>query len=223
MTSEAGTQAERIYRRLRDDILGGRLEPGEPLQFARLRTDYGSSVGVLREALVRLTAEGLAVNQAQHGFKVISLSLDDLQELTDARCLIESIVLKDSVENGDLEWESRVIAAHHRLGRTPKASADPSVPVSEAWARAHQDFHVALLSAARSRRMLAIAASLRASAEVYRRWSMPFEVTKRNVSAEHAKLVKLCLAHDADGAPQALVEHLRLTEKLILKGVVNRS
>lgn len=223
MTAEGVTQAERIYRRLRDDILGGRLEPGEPLQFARLRSDYGSSIGVLREALVRLTAEGLAVNQAQHGFKVVSLSLEDLEELTAARCLIESIVLKDSVENGDLDWEAQVIAAHHRMERTPKGSADPSAPVSEAWAKAHQEFHVALLSAARSRRMQAIAASLRASAEVYRRWSMPFEVTKRDVSAEHARLVKLCLAHDAEGAAEALVEHLRLTETLILKGMASRS
>lgn len=71
--------------------------------------------------------------------------------------------------------------------------------------------------------MQAIAASLRASAEVYRRWSMPFEVTKRDVSAEHAELVRLCLAHDADGAAAALVRHLRLTETLILKGMASRS
>jgi len=222
MAVEAATQAERIYRRLKGDILGGRLEPGEPLQFARLRTDYGSSVGVLREALVRLTAEGLTVNQAQHGFKVISLSLEDLKDLTATRCHIESMVLKDSVVHGDIDWESRVISAHHRMERTPKDDPEGDAPVSEAWAWAHQEFHEALLSAACNQRLKAIAASLRASAEVYRRWSMPFEVTKRDVSAEHARLVKLCLAHDGEGAAAALVKHLRLTETLIVKGVGRR-
>ena len=223
MTVEAATQAERIYHRLKGDILGGRLEPGEPLQFARLRSDYGASVGVLREALVRLTSEGLTVNQAQHGFKVVSLTLEDLKDLTATRCVIESMVLKDSVQHGDIDWEACIVSAHHRMERTPKDDTKGGAPISETWSRAHQEFHEALLGAARSQRLKAMAASLRASAEVYRRWSMPFEVTKRDVVAEHAKLLKLCLAHDAEGAAAALVKHLRLTETLILKGVRGRS
>ena len=100
---ETGTRTDQVYRRLRADILGGRLAPSAPLPFARLKEDYGASMGVLREALMRLTAEGLTVNQAQHGFRVISLSLEDLRDLTETRCMIESTVLRDSVTNGDLD------------------------------------------------------------------------------------------------------------------------
>lgn len=217
--AENGTKADQVYRRLRALILSGRVEPGAQLQFAWLREQQGASFGVLREALARLSAEGLVVNQAQHGFRVMSLSPNDLADLTEARCLVESLVLKDSVTRGDLEWEGRVLAAHHRMERTPKHVDDDPNQVSEAWERAHHDFHAALLSAARSHRLRAIAANLRASAEVYRRWSMPFEVPKRDVAAEHLDLLDRSLARDAEGAAASLTRHLGLTRELILAGV----
>ena len=216
---DAGTRTEQVYRRLRADILGGMIEPGTALPFAKLKDDYGASMGVLREALMRLTAEGLTVNQPQFGFKVFSLSLQDLADLTQTRCLVESTVLRDSVLNGDLDWETRVVSAHHRMERTPKFGASDGSVVTGAWAQAHQDFHVALLSGARSRRMQAIAANLRAAAEVYRQWSIPFEVVKRDVSAEHKVLMDLSLARKTDDAADALVRHLSATRDLILKGI----
>jgi DNA-binding GntR family transcriptional regulator len=85
---QAATRTEEVYRRLRHDILGGLIAPGMALPFARLKDDYRASMGVLREALMRLTAEGLTVNQPHHGFKVISLSLEDLSDLTRTRCTI---------------------------------------------------------------------------------------------------------------------------------------
>ncbi len=215
----SGTRTEQVYRRLKADILGGKVEPGSALPFARLKDDYGASMGVLREALMRLSAEGLTVNQPQFGFKVISLSLADLADLTATRCMIESKVLKDAVTHGDLEWETRVLSAHHRMERTQKFDTGDGSAVTAAWAQAHQAFHKALLSGARSQRMQAIAANLRAAAEVYRQWSIPFEVVRRDVSAEHREILDLALARDAEQAAAALVRHLSTTRDLILKGL----
>ncbi len=216
--TETETRAEQVYDRIRSDILSGLIKPGAPLPFAQLKSDYGASMGVLREALTRLAAEGLANNRAQHGFRVMEVSLDDLADLTAARCLIEATVLKDSVARGDLEWEARIIAAHHRMERTPKGETEDGTTLSNAWARTHHDFHVVLCSAAKSNRLLTIADSLRASAEVYRRWSMPLEVPKRDVTAEHRELLDLCLAHKAEAAAEALRTHLRRTQSIILDG-----
>jgi DNA-binding GntR family transcriptional regulator len=214
----AGTRTEQVYRRLKADILRGAVEPGTALPFAKLKDDYGASMGVLREALMRLSAEGLTVNQPQFGFKVISLSLEDLADLTETRCMIEAQVLQDSVTNGDLDWETRVLSAHHRMERTPKFEDGAEAPVTASWSQAHQAFHVALLSGARSQRMQAIAANLRAAAEVYRQWSIPFEVQTRDVVAEHKELVDLALGRKPGEAAIALVRHLAATRDLILKG-----
>ncbi len=213
------TRTEAVYHRIKADILGGMIEPGSQLPFAKLKLDYGASMGVLREALMRLTAEGLTVNQSQLGFKVMSLSLEDLVDLTETRCTVESLVFKDSIINGDIDWEARVVSAHHRMERTPKHDPSEDAPVTAAWAKAHHDFHMALLGAAKSRRLMGIAESLRAAAEVYRRWSMPFEIVKRDVTAEHQELVDLALKREADAAADSLRRHLQLTKNLILKGV----
>lgn len=213
------TRTEEVYHRIKADILGGQIEPGSQLPFAKLKTDYGASMGVLREALMRLTAEGLTVNQSQLGFKVMTLSLEDLVDLTETRCTIESLVFKDAIRNGDIDWEARIVSAHHRMERTPKHDPEEGSPVTAAWAKAHHDFHMALLSAAKSKRLIGIAESLRAAAEVYRRWSMPFEVVKRDVTAEHQELVDLALRRDAEAAAISLTRHLQLTKNLILKGV----
>lgn len=215
-TSE--TRTDEVYRRIRADILSGRIEPGSQLQFAGLKANYSASIGVIREALMRLSAEGLTVNQAQQGFRVMALSLEDLIDLTRTRCTLEGLVLRDSIAHGDLEWEARIVAAHHRMEGTIKYDPADGAPVTAAWAQAHHLFHMALLSAAASKRMEGIAASLRAAAEVYRRWSMPFEMEKRDVSQEHRELLDLCLRRDADGAAAALARHLQLTQNLILNG-----
>ena len=213
------TRTEEVYEKIRSDILRGLLMPGSQLQFAKLKETYGASMGVLREALMRLTAEGLTVNQAQQGFRVVSLSLADLEDLTRTRCLIEGMLIKDSIENGDLQWEGQVVAAQHRLERTPKTDLNSQSSVTSVWAQAHHDFHMALMSGSKSNRLLAIVAGLRGAAEIYRRWSMPFEVTARDVSAEHMELMELAISRDAEGAARALTKHLSLTRTLIVDGV----
>ena len=66
---------------------------------------------------------------------------------------------------------------------------------------------------------MGMAESLRAAAEVYRRWSMPFEVVKRDVSAEHLELLDLALKRDAEGAAASLRRHLQQTKNLVINGV----
>jgi len=212
------TQTDRAYASLRNDILSGALAAGSTLQFSRLRESYGHSMGVLREALTRLSAEGLAVKRAQHGFRVVELTLKDLNDLTESRILVETAVLKDAIEHGDLDWESVIISSHHKLERTEKHIDGDPLSVAEAWAVAHQSFHMALLSTARNARLKGYAETLRASAELYRRWSMPFEVVPRDVDAEHRALRDLTVARNVDAACEALAEHLSFTRDLIVRG-----
>lgn len=212
------TQTELTYHRVRADILNGHLAPGSALQFAHLRESYGASMGVLREALTRLAAEGLAVSRAQLGFRVVDVSLKDLNDLTDSRVLIETVVLRDAIQHGDLDWEAGIVSAHHRLERTEKHVCGDENTVTEDWARAHQGFHFALLSAAPNTRLMSIADGLRAAAELYRRWSMPYEEVKRDVDAEHRMLMDLALARKTGSACNALAQHLSFTRDLIVKG-----
>lgn len=210
------TRAETTYRAMRSDILAGRVRPSDKLPFAELGERYDASQGVLREALARLVAEGLVVSEPQVGYRVMPLSIKDLEDLTDARCEIEGLVLRNAVVNGDVEWESAVVAAHHRLERTPDGKQTTDGRVSEAWAEAHGNFHRALLSACTNERLKAMAISLRASAEVYRQWSESLEGSERDVDGEHRALMMAALDRDADRAVEMLHLHLRTTQMRLM-------
>ena len=114
-TLESTTIGERTYRRIRADIVFGRLVPGERLTLDRMREIYSTSVSTLREVLSRLCAEGLAIAEGSRGFEVMPISADNLRQLAAMRCLLEAHALRESFEAGDMEWEGDVVAAHHKL------------------------------------------------------------------------------------------------------------
>lgn len=212
-TARTTTRTEQVYGHLRADILGGRLEPGSRLPFADLVERYGSSMGALREALQRLGEQGLVVNEPQLGFRVASLSIDDLRDLTVARCEIEGLALRHSIAHGDLAWESEIVAAFYALERTP-LTVDGDVMLVD-WTAAHQRFHEALIAACPNQRLRTIASGLRDAAELYRHWSIRGTVD-RDTNAEHQALVDASLARDSDRAVHLLEQHLRTTARLLI-------
>ncbi len=140
---------------------------------------------MLREALLRLVEQGLVIGEAQHGFRVVPLSTADLLELTQARSELEAATLRLAVTNGDVNWESRLIAVHHLLTRSPQLDPDDPDRLSDAWVTAHDNFHAALLDGCDNQRLKSMASTLRASAELYRRWSIPLGgESSRDISGE---------------------------------------
>ena len=210
------TRVERVYTELRADILTGRQPPGTRLPFAELTARYQASMGVVREALTRLAAEGLVESEPQYGHRVMPLSAADLNHLTDARCAIEPLVLRQAVEHGGVAWESEVLAAHHRLEHTPQmAAGDPGL-LSDDWTTAHADYHNTLLAGCPNPRLLAIAGSLRDAAELYRRWSVALAHSDRDIAAEHRAILNAVLAHNAGKATAALATHIQNTTDILL-------
>lgn len=213
------TRAERVYNELRNDLLSGRWYPGQRLPFEELCSRYDASVGVMREALQRLAEQGLVLVEPNRGFRVVPVSEDDLRHLTEARLEIESLTLRLAVEQGSLDWETRVIAAHHRLERTPMTDPAERHGFSSDWVAAHRAFHDTMLEGCENLRLRSIAIALRDSFEIYRHWSLAVGRTKdRDVAAEHRRLLDRVLARDPEGAAAALRAHIELTKSLWLEG-----
>lgn len=84
------TIAESSYRRIRADIIFGRLTPGQKLKLESLKESYETSISTLREVLNRLSSEGLVVAEGQKGFEVSPVSVSDLKETAALRLLLET-------------------------------------------------------------------------------------------------------------------------------------
>lgn len=208
--TQKATLTEKVYDRMRHELLRGDLTPGEKLRINDIAGRYQVSPSVLREVMTRLAEQGLIVAMPQRGFAVMELSIADLEDLTRARRLVETMALREAIADGDLTWEGGVLAAHHLLERTPMTNGDGHV--SSEWAEAHREFHHVLLAGGRSSRLIGIADSLRDCSDLYIHWSRELaHDDRRDVASEHRAIAELTLARDADGAGAALAQHIERT------------
>lgn len=211
------TRVDTVYRQIRADILSGRLHPGDRLPLAELTQRYDAKMGTVREALLKLASEeDLVVAEPQIGFSVRSISTLDLEELTEARRILEAEVLKLSIEQGDVEWESRVIASHHRLTRVAQMDPDDPARISDEWSRVHAEFHEALLSGCSNSRLRSAALAWRESAELYRRWSVTTPHEGRDIAAEHRALCEAAVGREVDRGAELLRAHISTTTEALL-------
>ncbi len=203
---ETGTIGERTYRRIRADIVFGRLAPAERLTLDRMRDAYSASVSTLREVLNRLSSEGLIIAEGSRGFEVMPISSGDLREVAAMRCLLESHALRDSFEAGDMDWEGGVVAAHHKLASMERRMAAGELLIAEMWKRYDQEFHHALISACGSRVLLEAHASIY---DRYLRYQMIAAVYRGEVAAgEHRRLLECALNRDWNTAQTTLTKHV---------------
>jgi DNA-binding GntR family transcriptional regulator len=202
--------SEQVYGRLREAVLRGDYAPGEPLKPQDLARAHGVSLAVVREALVRVVGEGLADRLPNRGFAVPEVSDRRWQEIAEARRTIEPVVLRMSVERGDLDWEARVRAAHHRLARTPAYAPGEGRHYSAAWAEAHRVFHRTLLEGCGNPVLLETFDRMWTASELARRWSAR-RTPGRDGVREHRRLETTALARDPEAAAEALTHHLTLT------------
>jgi DNA-binding GntR family transcriptional regulator len=203
----AETVGERTYRRIRTDIIFGRLAPGQRLRLERLSAQYETSIATLRELLNRLLVEGLIVAEGQRGFEVTPVSADRWHEIAQMRELLECHALRQSIENGDVEWEGRVVAAHHKLSALEKKMLAGDRSETETWKRYDWEFHHALISNCGSKALLDAHAAI---FDKYLRYQIIAVIFRGEAAArEHRALLDAALKRDGAKATSILVTHIR--------------
>ena len=198
---------EATYRRVRADIVFGRLAPGQKLTLERMRDAYGSAVGTLREVFNALASEGLIRAEGARGFEVAAISRDDLRDLAHMRLLLESDALRSSFEAGDVEWEARVVAAHHKLGSIERQVSAGDRGGEEVFRRYDWEFHNALISACGSKLLLELHAGIY---DKYLRYLVLASVFRGDpVAKEHRALMECALARDWRAAQAITATHIQ--------------
>ena len=215
----AGTLASSVYDRLRDDILSGALPPDDKLRTEALRERYGVGNSPLREALNRLSADGLVTREDQKGFRVATASRADLEELVKTRCWLEEIALRQAIQNGGDDWEEAVVLQYHRLSRVRRSSSDDAYVVNFEWETRHRAFHLALLSACGSRWLMQYCAQLNDQADRYRQLAIVVSYPKRNELTEHEAIMRAATSRDADEAVRLLLGHYDRTAGIIKNSI----
>ena len=203
-----------LHKLLRNDILDGRLEPGDKLRFDDLRKRYAVTVSPLREALMRLASDGLVVLEEHKGFHVAMVSREQLEDITFTRRSIEPVAIQRSIALGCERWKDQVAAAFDALSARPMEAS--SGALDEAWEERHRLFHESLYAACNSVWLSSFCRLLYDQGERYRRlWFRRFGKT-RDVLEEHRLLMEAVVSRDAEAATFYIQRHISQTTAALL-------
>jgi len=214
--SRISTQASTVFDRLQKDILSGRLKPGHKLRLKELIEKYETGNSPLREALNRLSANGMVIREENRGFRVSPAHTQELMELTRTRCWLEEIALRESIASGDVTWEERIVLAFHWLTRAATSMQSDTEFTSPEWEDHHREFHQALISACNSSILLDFCAQLQTRTFRYRNLAEVVEYRDRHELEEHRELQQAALDRDADLAVDLLKKHYTITSEIVL-------
>ena len=190
---QGATLASLVFERLREDILEGHLPPGEKLRIEALQKRYEVGASPIREALNRLSSVRLVEQVERRGFRVATLSHEDLLDLIRARQLLNEIVVRESLQNGDDAWEESVVVAYHHMWRCPMTVA--SGHASREWELVHRKFHFAIISACPSKWLLDFHEQLFDSADRHRRLNVR-RLDAEFTRAEHREIMEAAVNRD---------------------------
>jgi GntR family transcriptional regulator, carbon starvation induced regulator len=207
--------AEQVYRQLRAAIVRCEYEPGERLRVEELTRRLGVSNSPVREALNRLSEQGLVRSIENRGFRVAPLTADGVADLVRVRVLVETEALRDAMIHGDDAWEASVVAASHALSLAERRLGDAPRALDDAWSARHRHFHLSLYAGCTSPLLLDMVDVLFDNAERYRRWSSRYRQAPRRKDDEHQRLMAAVLARDEARALELLRRHVARTGELV--------
>lgn len=208
------------HRRLLEDILIGELAPKARLKIRELSDRYEIGATPLREALSRLVPEGLVEIEPNKGFRVASLSLRELIEITEMRQIVEADAFRRSVERGDDTWESEVVAGFHRLNKAIGAYSAAHDKASRLeFEDRHRGFHWILVSACGNRRLLRTIEALHKHLIRYRAIFLVTELGAEDLRFMHQELMRVAVERDAESAASIMRRHVRVNVDQVREGL----
>jgi DNA-binding GntR family transcriptional regulator len=209
----ASRSSERVYRGLREQILGGSLAPAARLVELQLAQHFAVSRTPVREALKRLIAEGLVVADAARGMIVCDLDPTEVEDIYVVREALDGLAAQLAATRASAEDLGRL----HLLNELMHDSAEAQR--WEAVVQINIKFHEVLYAAAANQRLASVGRSLQEAVARYSPRALADPQRAAAVVREHAEIVAALEARDAEAAQFAARQHItaaRRNFKLLL-------
>ena len=169
----------------------------------------------MREALYRLENEGLLQNQARRGWRVYSLSLDDIHEIFDIKESVEGMIARRAAECADPELQ---MALRQTLTDMERAC---EMDDSEAWLAADTALHEVLFRMAPNERARRTVLNLNDQWHRVRIGFVALRGRTQDSTEEHRVFVEAILAGDGAEAERQMRTHLRQVREELVRLLAN--
>lgn len=210
-SARLATGSARVFHALKDDIIAGRIAPGDVLHEAALGRRFGVSKSPVRDALSVLRAEGYVQAIRNRGYVVTNVSVRDVNEVFQLRTLLEAegaaLAALRCTPDQVAELEAIVAAAM----QSP-AGAEPSTYVN-----LNKRFHLIIAEAAGSRLLARLIDELlEQSARVVALSAQTRPGPDPVIAQEAEQIIAAIGARDATAARTAMARHIESTRRRIL-------
>jgi DNA-binding GntR family transcriptional regulator len=203
------TRAELLESRLADDIVAGRLPPGQPLEELQLAAAHGVSRTPVREALRRLAASGLVESRPRRGTVVARPEPARLREMFAVMAELEALCAAACATAMPPPARRALEALHARMEAMVRASD------LAAYRPANMQFHQALYEGAGNGYLAELAADTRRRLAPFRSVQLEAPDRLRRSHEEHGTILTAILRGEREAAAQAMRAHLALTEQTL--------
>jgi DNA-binding GntR family transcriptional regulator len=198
----AATAASRIYSDLRSELVSLQRRPGEAISEAQIALSFGVSRTPVREAILKLSDEGLLEIYPQSGIFVSRIPIAALPEAVIIRKALEETTARLAAERAT---PSQILALRSVLERQREAHAAGD---SETFHQADELFHATVADVAGYPGIWKFIQQVKVHVDRYRRLTLPQQGRMPKVIAEHEAIVAAIEAHDPEPARQAMGVHL---------------
>lgn len=194
------TVKDALVENIRDEIIKGRLHPGQKLPQEELAAYFDVSTMPVREALRELEAEGLVTITPHRGAVVTSLSAEDLQDIYDIRTNLEEMATRLAV----LRMDETTLAD---LTQCVQAMAD-HFDDDITYTKLNHQFHLLLYTASGRRHLYELIELLRRRTQHYVHAHLSVMGRRPESIEDHRAILEACQRGDADQAAAIMRQHL---------------
>jgi len=192
--------ADEVFDRLHERIVTGVLAPGDRLDPTEIADSFGVSRTPVREAILRLDAQGLVDRLPYRGVVVTGLDEAAAADVTALRVQLETLAVRAALPKVSDEDIERMREIHEEL---QKAVSGPGA--QSAFTDLNREFHLTLYRAAGSPTLIRLIGDLSAQAA---RMRLHFDVRRGRAMDDHARVLAACDARDVEEAVAATRDHI---------------
>ena len=214
---EPQTLRDRAYQEIFELLRSGDLQPGAEVTESQLTQRLGTTKSPVRAALAQLFQEGWLVPLARRGYRVKPLTVADVRDLFLVRKFVEPAGARLAAGQIDAALLKALDEACQR-GFTP---GDPDS--ERAFFAANKAFHVGIMKAAGSARLVALVASLHDEVERVLRFGMRYLDWSCDWCHGHSELLRALGDADADAAEAIALRQLETSERIVVEALRRQS
>ena len=193
---------ERVAESLRAALVSGRMAPGTTYSIPALAEQFGVSATPVREAMLDLGNEGIVAPVPNKGFRVVELTDEELDQVTELRRLLEVPTVRDlagAMDPAAIKRLRGIAAAVHDAAQRGDVVA---------YVESDRELHLALLAESGNPRLVEMVGRLRDQSRLYGLEQLAADGVLVDSAAEHVRLIDALESGDRRAAEKVMAHHL---------------